>query len=547
MEADIGSIVEREELQAQPDAINPFVNDCASRWTTLSKLRIGAGAVLLMPLRIVGMLSMMCVFEGILQVALLGVPRNDIETRARNSSDKKDDGDGANKLRMKPAKSPFTGWRASLLDVARRMVRGFLFTLGVTKFTTKGTLAHPTCAPILVCAPHSTPIDIFVVLYTCFGSFVSAASNTKYPLVGTGLRALQCILVEREAGSSKRAALDEIIRRARAAGSPGATLPHLIMFPEGTTSNRKCLLEFKHGAFAAGMPVQPVLLRYLFQDVDFAWVDDAPSIYMLLLGQLSAWRCEVEVEFLEPVTPSAAELQAPALFAERVRTAMANALEIPKSKYSVDDMLMMKSAMRLGLPAESGMVEFWQLKQKLNVDLNSLKKLMADFAAMDKNADGSISLEEFSQFLGLPITDRVRRLFAMYDVNRTGAFHFREYIIAMMLVTSPDMNEQHIEQGFKFLDVTGSGRLTRENFVSMFSMVLARAGVDVEEGQNKANAVFDFALQVCDIQGGENGESPTINYDQFKLALGNKPQFANLLTDVLREVQSEKQLAETLI
>ena len=32
--------------------------------------------------------------------------------------------------------------------------------------------------------------------------------------------------------------------------------------PQGTTSNGSCLLPFKTGAFLAGLPVQPIILRY---------------------------------------------------------------------------------------------------------------------------------------------------------------------------------------------------------------------------------------------------------------------------------------------
>merc|ERR1712110_1089287 len=36
----------------------------------------------------------------------------------------------------------------------------------------------------------------------------------------------------------------------------------LLVFPEGTTSNGKGLLEFRKGAFVAGKPIRPVLIKY---------------------------------------------------------------------------------------------------------------------------------------------------------------------------------------------------------------------------------------------------------------------------------------------
>lgn len=36
----------------------------------------------------------------------------------------------------------------------------------------------------------------------------------------------------------------------------------LLLFPEGTTSNGSCLLRFKTGVFASGVPVYPVTVKY---------------------------------------------------------------------------------------------------------------------------------------------------------------------------------------------------------------------------------------------------------------------------------------------
>ena len=43
---------------------------------------------------------------------------------------------------------------------------------------------------------------------------------------------------------------------------PEAEQRPMLLFPEGTTTSGRCLLPFKTGAFLAGLPVQPVILRY---------------------------------------------------------------------------------------------------------------------------------------------------------------------------------------------------------------------------------------------------------------------------------------------
>jgi lysophosphatidylcholine acyltransferase/lyso-PAF acetyltransferase len=45
----------------------------------------------------------------------------------------------------------------------------------------------------------------------------------------------------------------------------------LYVAPEGTLSNGRCLLTFKTGAFVAGTPVVPILLRYRLKPHNPAW------------------------------------------------------------------------------------------------------------------------------------------------------------------------------------------------------------------------------------------------------------------------------------
>jgi hypothetical protein len=45
----------------------------------------------------------------------------------------------------------------------------------------------------------------------------------------------------------------------------------LSVAPEGTLSNGRCLLSFKTGAFVAGTPVVPILLRYKLTPFNPSW------------------------------------------------------------------------------------------------------------------------------------------------------------------------------------------------------------------------------------------------------------------------------------
>jgi lysophosphatidylcholine acyltransferase/lyso-PAF acetyltransferase len=76
-----------------------------------------------------------------------------------------------------------------------------------------------------------------------------------------------CLYVDRESSSKVDDGQPRVSDRVRqrmqqmAAGE----LPHarpLLLFPEGTTTNGRYLLPFKTGAFLAGEPLRPVVIRY---------------------------------------------------------------------------------------------------------------------------------------------------------------------------------------------------------------------------------------------------------------------------------------------
>ena len=51
---------------------------------------------------------------------------------------------------------------------------------------------------------------------------------------------------------------------------------------QGTTSNGKCILPFKTGAFLAGAPVQPVIIKYGPDRVSPAW-DSVGALWHVFL------------------------------------------------------------------------------------------------------------------------------------------------------------------------------------------------------------------------------------------------------------------------
>lgn len=79
----------------------------------------------------------------------------------------------------------------------------------------------------------------------------------------------QPIYVQREDPNSRQKTVKTVIDRANSRD----VWPQIIIFPEGTCTNRSCVLSFKPGAFYPGVPIQPVCIRYpnKFDTVTWTW------------------------------------------------------------------------------------------------------------------------------------------------------------------------------------------------------------------------------------------------------------------------------------
>lgn len=190
-------------------------------------------------------------------------------------------------------------------------------------------------------------------MYLAAASGVSRASNKDIPIIGTCIRAFQNIYVERageekkkenengSSGSEASAAADDVKNnttstssssgvtasiQARVRGDPD--WPNLILAPEGTCGDGKCLLRFRTGAFVPGAPVLPILLKYENRFFNPAWgiVADERIHFVRALCQ---FRKKVDVLVLPPYFPSEEEKKDAALFAGNVRRKCAEALGLP--------------------------------------------------------------------------------------------------------------------------------------------------------------------------------------------------------------------------
>ncbi|XP_001508426.1 lysophosphatidylcholine acyltransferase 2 isoform X1 [Ornithorhynchus anatinus] len=478
--------VPRQSSFFPPPVPNPFVQ--RSRLRAAQRLQIILLGIILFPIRV------LCV--GL--ILLLAWPFAAISTLC--SPEK--------------ATQPILGWRRKFSQrVLKFLGRAMFLTMGFI-VSVKGKVASPLEAPIFVVAPHSSFFDGIACVVAGLPSMVSRVENANALLLGRILRALQPVLVSRVDPDSRKTTINEIIKRA----TSGGKWPQILIFPEGTCTNRSCLITFKPGAFIPGVPVQPVLLRYPNKLDTVTWTWQGYTFIQLCTMTFCQVFTKVEIEFLPVYVPNDEEKSDPVLFANGVRNTMATILNVPVTDHTYEDCRLMISAGKLTLPMEAGLVEFTKISQKLKLNWDGVRKHLDAYAAIASSSKGGrIGIEEFADYLKLPVSDVLKDLFALFDRNNDGTIDFREYVIGLAVLCNPANTEEIIQVAFKLFDVDEDGYITEDEFASIL-----RSSLGVPD------------LDVCSLfQEIAKGDSAHISYEEFKSFALQHPEYAKLFTAYL--------------
>lgn len=186
---------------------------------------------------------------------------------------------------------PMIGWRKKTIELGAFLARAVVFCCGFHYIKTKGRRAKRHEAPIFVAAPHSSFLDSFAFPTLGFPSSVCRYENAQFPILGRVLRTVQPILVNRADFNNKIDAVNQIVRRTNL----DEDWPQLIIFPEGTTTNRSCLISFKPGAFIPGVPVQPVVFNYKNKLNTTSWTILGLSGFQVLLYTMCQLNNKLEI------------------------------------------------------------------------------------------------------------------------------------------------------------------------------------------------------------------------------------------------------------
>jgi len=183
----------------------------------------------------------------------------------------------------------------------------------------------------IVVGNHLGVADILWMLYAYGPAFVAKEEVRGLPVVGPiSDLLLKCIFVDRLA-EQKGEGTGAAILRYFTAGQLGR---RLCLFPEGTTSNGRQVINFRTGAFIADVPVIPHAIRCSFRQ---GWQFDphytAIQLPRYLLGLMSQPWNSMRVDRLEAIPPG----PSPRERAEAARLAIAKALNVPLADASYKD------------------------------------------------------------------------------------------------------------------------------------------------------------------------------------------------------------------
>jgi len=411
--------------EVKMDPKNPFVHN-----VDLSKLQILkliVFGITLLPIRLMICLIFVTLSTVMAMAALYGITDKELEER------------------------PFTGWRLTTRLVVIKILRLTFFLCGFHWIRTKGRRATPGEAPIIIVAPHSSFFDGLAVMAMEGPSVVAKSAVSSVPFWGSLIRLAQPVLVHRTDPDSRQNTIRQIVERS----SPGSGWQQIFIFPEGTCTNRSCLITFRLGAFIPGVPVQPVCLSYNNSLDSITWTWEGISSWKVLFWTLSQPNVNFEMEYLEPYVPNKLEIEQPKLYAANVRSVMAKCLNIPTTDYTYFDYLRIeKSRERL------------KILQKLQRRMDGTITDKTQYVLEQNELQCRATVGELSERLGVADVSAVHSAFVTNDAEETLA-DVRQLRVAALVASADDGLEEFLRSFSLFDRELGEDTVGRQSLIEL--------------------------------------------------------------------------------
>ncbi|XP_022974118.1 lysophospholipid acyltransferase LPEAT2-like [Cucurbita maxima] len=390
----------------------------------------------------------------------------------------------------KDKENPMPKWRCRLMGVTRLCGRCILFSFGYQWITRKGKPAPREIAPIIV-SNHVSYIEPIFYFYELFPTMVAAESHDSIPFVGTIIRAMQVIYVDRFSPTSKKHAISEIKRKASC-----NRFPRVLLFPEGTTTNGRSLISFQLGAFLPGYSIQPVVVHYPHVHFDQSW--GFVSLPKLMIRMFMQFHNYLEVEYLPVISPRYNGKESTLEFAKRTSLAMATALNVVQTAHSYGDLMLLTKAAEANQERPSDyMIEISKIDQVSSLEaVDFLDK----FLSMNPDSSGRATYNGFVGALRLKPCVLAEEIFSLIDIEKMGTITFKQYLFGSLHVVRlqgfqrsceliltecsdeedkiseqkleefikpaiPDLNIDEARELFKLFDTDGDGKISKNDLL----------------------------------------------------------------------------------
>lgn len=209
-------------------------------------------------------------------------------------------------------------WRRRITKFATRLLaRGLLLGLGFWTLEGEDDEAYneEECIKSTVITNHVSLGDPCLLAYLYAPSFVAKTAVYNIPGVGRVGAAHHAFYIDRMHNS--RVSLAECIaNRQKLVLKEQGALPPVAIFPEGTTTNGEFFIKFKTGAFIAGTPVTPVLLKYSTRYFSPSYESIKTGKYVW--GLITQLRNRVRYYRMPVYYPNEAEKKDASLYAQNV-------------------------------------------------------------------------------------------------------------------------------------------------------------------------------------------------------------------------------------
>ncbi|PPR95480.1 hypothetical protein GOBAR_AA25188 [Gossypium barbadense] len=315
--------------------------------------------------------------------------------------------------------NPMPKWRCRLMWVTRVCARFILFSFGYHWIRRKGKPAPREIAPVVV-SNHVSYIEPIFYFYELFPTIVASESHDSIPFVGTIIRAMQVIYVNRFSPTSRKNAVNEI---------------------------------------------KKIAFKVVKTEKGFMGFISLPKLMFRMFTQFHNF---MEVEYLPLIMPSDHQKQNAVRFAERTGRAMASALNVVQTSHSYGDlMLLMKAAQLQQDKPWSYMVEMARIESLYHISSLEAVDFLDKFLSMNPDPSGCVKPHDFLRVLQLKACTLSEEIFGFLDVEKNGSITFKQFLFGSAHVLKLPLFRQACELAFAECDTDGDNFCTKKELADV--------------------------------------------------------------------------------